>query len=239
MSYKETRKYLKGPDKFQKYMFSLIKRCVEHKYFIMFVFLAIFLCICGGITYNLISSKVTSRYQEKITVVDNEVAEFLSSSYFKDKDGKDVKGEKSLSDFAKRYEELFLSKPSTQEGKLVGLKAAKLYLDDKAYDKAMATVEQVIDKSKKSVFHQVEGYFLMLSILEAKKDYDLAINKIESFLAKAPESLQATMMYNQARFYIKKQDNEKANSILASIVTKYPNSKDSARAIALQSTLKK
>ncbi len=239
MSYKETRKYLKGPDKFQKYVFSLVKRGVEHKHFILFVFLAIFLCICGGITYNLISSKVTSRYQEKIAAVDNEVTEFLSSSYFKDKkDEASAEGTKTLSDLAKKYEDLFLSKPSTQEGKLVGLKAGKLYLDDKAYDKALEVVDKVISKSKKSVFHQVEGYFLMLSILEAKGDYDLAINKIEAFLSKAPESIQATMMYNQARFYIKKQDTEKAKSILTSIVTKYPNSKDSAKALALQSTIK-
>ena len=77
----------------------------------------------------------------------------------------------------------------------------------------------------------------MLSVLEAKKDYDQAISKIESFLKTAPESIQATMMYEQARFYIKKQDKEKAKSILTSIVTKYPNSKDSAKAIALQSTI--
>lgn len=128
------------------------------------------------------------------------------------------------------YQKFFEANLSNPEGWRAGLRVVNTLVQNKKYQEAATSAENLLKQAKSLDFYQVQVRLLYISILEEQDRFDDALKEIDVLIKAADESLQPRVLLSKGRIEILKNSKDAAKSTFENLIAKHGASAEAQKA---------
>lgn len=143
----------------------------------------------------------------------------------------------------KDYEAFFFNYPNTREGRMAGLQAARIYLSDQKYQKAVEIFDSMFKTDSQDLFYDTLVRPVYAGILEQTQQYQQSLNQIDLMIDKLDktrdfsaisQNKKPQLLYAKARVAAQLGDIKTVRETTDRLVQQYPSSEETRLALAIQ-----
>lgn len=144
----------------------------------------------------------------------------------KQRDGIKADHKVSLEQFKVFYQD----NKNNAEGWLAGLNAAKGFLDEGKLQEAQPLLGEIVKASVAQKFYQTHGRLLLAAVLEDLKQYDGALQELETLTGLVGDDVLPQVLLAKGRVYLEKDAKNEAKGAFNQIIEKHGSSPEAQKA---------
>lgn len=137
---------------------------------------------------------------------------------------------------AAEFQTYFEKNSSYPEGWVAGMRYTAWLIRNHKQADAKVILEKILKASdyEKYAFYQIQGGFILVSVLEDLGDFDGALKELEKLEKKAPNALKPRVLLARGEAQILKKDNDNARSTLDALIKDHSETAEADRARSLK-----
>lgn len=240
----------------------------EQKALILFITIPILTVVIGLLSWHVTHHFGSTKRQDALAVIDDKrslalknhqkAMEFLQSELQKleatfdtattaKKASLQEKINTTQPDFTevgKQYEEFFQAHSQTQEGRVAGVQAAQIFMQQESYPKALEIFSQIFTGDHTlGLFYDIYIRPVYAGLLEEMEMHEQALSETEKILAvihdlkgmnSIASSIEPDLLFSKARLGAALKDSAAVSGAVDQLVGKYPSHEETRLALTIQ-----
>lgn len=133
-------------------------------------------------------------------------------------------------DSVQQFEDFFSKHADTPQGWMAAFKAVSIRLEMKDKATAKKLLSELLAKSGKSDFYQVQARFVYVNLLKDAGETDAALAELKTLESKVDKKLKPLVLLDKAKVFVLKGDKDNADKVLSEIQNDYANTPEADQA---------
>lgn len=166
---------------------------------------------------------------KKLSKTENDqIAELKAEIATLEKSQSDIKADHK--DSLQQFEDFFSKHADTPQGWMAAFKAVSIRLETKDKASAKKLLADLLAKSGKSDFYQVQARFVYVNLLKDAGETDAALAELKTLEGKVDKKLKPLVLLDKAKVLVLKGEKENADKVLSEIMNDYANTPEADQA---------
>jgi predicted negative regulator of RcsB-dependent stress response len=138
---------------------------------------------------------------------------------------------------AKQFMAFYEKYPTTPEGWVAGMTAARIAMEKEKYADARPTLEAILAQSKAYPFYQVQTRLVLMGLLEELGDYDKALAETEALEKAVDTELKPRVLLARGRIQLLKNAKDDAKKTFGTLIETHGSTPEAQKARSLQALI--